>query len=84
MLYNPAVVFSIPLLVPQRCLYPLASHLREDYDKFFEFSKNAEDGSLRAGRPPKTCPDVPNEFRVSGGNPESLLIIALGFGILMG
>ena len=44
---------------------------QEDYAKFFEFSKKAEDGPSRAGRLSKTSPEVPMEFHVSSGNPES-------------
>ena len=56
---------------------------QEDNAKFFEFS-STEDGSPRAGRLSKTCPDVPNKFRVSSCKQESRLIIPLGLGILMG
>ena len=40
--------------------------LQEADAKLFEFAKSADDGSLGNGRPPKMCPDVPNEFRVTG------------------
>ena len=59
-------------------------NLQDGDAKFFEFPKSADDGSLGAGGPSKTCPDVPNEFRVSGCKQESRLIIPLGLGILMG
>ena len=51
---------------------------------FFGFSKSADDGSPRAGGPSKTCPEAPNEFRVSSSKQESQLIIPLGLGILLG
>ena len=64
-LYDSAVLFSILLLVPQFLPVSISLNLQEDDAKFFEFSKSADDGSPREGRPSKTCPDVPNEFRVS-------------------
>ena len=68
-------------LTPSLCsgilLVSIGVNLQEDDAKFFEFSKNAEDGSLQAGRPSKTCPDVPNESRVLGCKQESRLIIPL-------
>ena len=32
----------------------------------------------------KTYPEVPMKFRLSGGNPESRLLISLGLGIVKG
>ena len=64
-LYDSAVLFSILLLVPPFCPYQHGVNLQEDDAKFFEFSKSAGNGSPRASRPSKTCPDVPNELRVS-------------------
>ena len=52
----------------------------EDDAKFFGFSKRAEGGPSRAGRRSKTFLEVPMEFRVSSGNPESRLSIPLGVG----
>ena len=83
-LNNSVVLFSIPLSVPQFCLYQLASICKRADAKFFEFPKSADDGSPGAGRPSKTCPDAPNEFRVLGCKQESRLIFPLGLGILMG
>ena len=57
---------------------PIGFNLQEDDAKFFELSKTADDGSPRAGRLSKTCPDVPDEFRVSSCKQESRLIIHLG------
>ena len=57
---------------------------QEDVAKFHEFSKRAEGGPSRAGRLSKTFPEVPIEFRVSSGNPESRLSIPVGLGIFMG
>ena len=57
---------------------------QEDDAKFREFSKRAEDGPSRAGRLTKTCPVVPNEFRVAGCKQDSRLIIPLGLGIIKG
>ena len=54
---------------------------QEDDAKFFGFSKNAEDGRSQSGRPSKTFPEEPNEFRASCGNPESQLTIPRGLGI---
>ena len=53
---------------------------QEDDAKFREFSKRAEDGPSRAGRLSKTFPEVPTEFRVSCGNPESRPSIPLVLG----
>ena len=51
---------------------------QEDDDKFFELSKNGEDSPSRLGTLSKTFPEVPLEFRVSSGNPESRLSIPSG------
>ena len=83
-MHDSAVVFSFLHPVPQFCLVSIGLKLQEDDAKFFEFSKSADDGSPRASRPSKTCPDVPNEFRVSGCKQESRLVIPLGLGKLMG
>ena len=48
---------------------------QEDDAKFFGRSKKAEDGPSRADWLSKMFPEVPNEFRVSCGKKESLLII---------
>ena len=64
------------------CPVSLCLHPQEDDANFFGFSKKADDGSPPAGRPSKTCPDVPHEFRVSCGMQESRLIIPRGLGIL--
>ena len=64
-LHIPAILsqsFSFSAILP----VSFGFSLQEDDAKFFEFSKNAEDGSPRASGPSKTCPDVHNEFRVSG------------------
>ena len=55
--------------------------LREDDAKFLEFSKIAQDCPSRAGRPSETSPEVPMEFRVLGGNPESRQNVVLALGI---
>ena len=57
---------------------------QEDDAKFFAFSKKAEDGPSRASKLSKTFPGTPKGFRVSSGNPESRLSIALGLGIPKG
>ena len=59
-------------------------NLQEDDAKSFDFSKSADDGSHRASEPSRTCPDVPNEFRVSSGKQESRLILPQGLGMLIG
>ena len=57
---------------------------QEDDTKFREFSKRAKDGPSRAGRLSKTFPEVPIEFSVSSGNPESRQNLPLGLGIFKG
>ena len=74
MLHDSGVLLAIHLLVPQLCLYQSALICKNPIATFFDFSKGAEDGSTV----------VPNEFRVSGGNPESRLVIPLELGILVG
>ena len=83
-LNNSAVLFSIPLSVSQFCIYQLASICKKTTPNSLNFPKSVDDGSPGAGRPSKTCSDVPNEFRVSSCKQESRLIIPLGLGILMG
>ena len=83
-LCSSAVLFSIPLFVPQLCLYQLASICKKTMRNSLNFLKSADDGSPGAGRPSTKCPDVPNEFRVSGCKQESRQIIPLGHGVLMG
>ena len=83
-LYDPAFFFLNPS--PVSAMLPVSSgvDLQEPDARFIEFANSAEDGSPRAGRPSKTCPDVPNDFRVRSCKQESRLIIPLGLGILMG
>ena len=59
-------------------ILPVSSgfNLQEDDAKFFEFPKSADRGSPAPGRNSKTCPAVPNEFRVSGCKQHSRLIIS--------
>ena len=68
-------------LNPFPCLMALSVLLdlnsQGDDAKFFEFSKNAEDGPSRAGGFSKAFPEVPIEFRVCGKQ-ESRLIILFG------
>ena len=52
-LHDSAVLFSILLLVPQFCMYQVASVCKKNDATFFGCSKSAEDGSLRPGRPSK-------------------------------
>ena len=79
-----SMIFLNASLCSAILLASIGFNLQEDDAKFFEFSKSADDGSPRAGRPSKTCPDVPNEFRVTGCKQKSRLIIPLGLGMLMG
>ena len=55
-----------------------------DGPQFSAFSKRTEDGASRASRLSKTFPEVPMEFLVSNGNPESQRGEVLGLGILKG
>ena len=55
-----------------------------DGGKFLGVFKNDGDGPSGAGRPSKTFPEVPIEFPVLCGKPESRLIIPLGLGIFKG
>ena len=83
-LYDSAVLFSILLC---SAIFPVSIgfNLQEDDDKFFEFSKNGDNGSPQSGRYlKKTCLDTPSEFRVSGCKQESRLIIPLGLGMVRG
>ena len=59
------VLFSILFLFSTILPVSIGFNLPEDDAKFFDISKNADDGSTRAGRPAKACPDVPDEFRAS-------------------
>ena len=74
-LYNSVFFFLKNPLCSAILLVSLGFDLQEDDAKFFEFSKSADDGSPPAGRPSKTFPEVPNEFRVSSCKQESRLII---------
>ena len=71
---------------PSSILFPVlpGPNPQEDDAKFFEFSKRAEDGPSQAGKLSKTFPVVLNEFRVSGGNPDSRQGIVLGLAIFNG
>ena len=63
------VLVVLPGLNPQR-----------DDAKFLGFSKDAEDGPSRAGGTSEKFPEVPIEFCVFCGKPESWLSIPLGLG----
>ena len=59
-------------------------NLQEDDAKFFEFSKSADVGSPRGGRPSKTCPGVPMSSVFQAASKRSGLISPPGLGMLMG
>ena len=69
-LNSSEVLFPIPVSVPQLCVYQMASNCKKTMPKFFEFPKSADDGPSGASRSSKTCPVVPNEFRVAGCRQE--------------
>ena len=76
--------FLTPSLCSAILPVSIGFNVQEDEVKFFKFSKSAEDGSPRAGKPSKTCSGVSTEFRVSSCKQEPRQIIPLGLGILMG
>ena len=83
-LYNPAVLFSILLFVPEFYLYELASVRKNATPNSLNSRRVLRMVHLEQVRPSKTFPEVPDEFRVSGCEQESRIINPLGLGILMG
>ena len=77
-LLNSAVLVLILLHV-----FPDLNSQRDDV-KFLEVLKNDGGGPSGAGRSSNTFPEVPIEFRVWCGKPESRQVIPLGLGILEG
>ena len=83
-LYNSAVLFSIPLFVPQFCLYHFASICKKTMPNSLNFRRVLTMVHLEQVDLQKKCLDVPNEFRVASCKQESQLINPRGLGILMG
>ena len=73
-LYDSAVLFPILLLVPQFCLYQLASICKKTMPNSLISLRKLRMVHLKQVDLQKTCPDVSNEFLGTWDNPEVLAV----------